>query len=265
MLIRITNHCVMGCSHCMIEGSGPEGEHMSREVFEDALRLSVKLGSRILCISGGEPTEHPEFELYMGALRQLYHRFDYRFMIVVMTNGLFALDSERRAAFDRALVELPCHVQVTNDPRYYGRDLSLVAHLFERPGWSFTSKLPGGLMPCRRVREHQLDAEHGHEAKKYPACTNLACNVGRMGLRNAIQALEFQDRACCPSINVDGTVRLGETDTCLEIGTVTDEPDELEQRINKASCNRCKLWGNVPTEIAKLAPVGMRREMVERQ
>jgi sulfatase maturation enzyme AslB (radical SAM superfamily) len=59
MLIRVTNKCTMGCRHCMIEASAPDGEHMTSEMFEKALDISSLLYSHVILLSGGEPFEHP--------------------------------------------------------------------------------------------------------------------------------------------------------------------------------------------------------------
>ena len=40
MLVRITNRCQMGCSHCFTD-STPEGQHMTHHTFEQALQATV--------------------------------------------------------------------------------------------------------------------------------------------------------------------------------------------------------------------------------
>lgn len=43
MLIRITNRCMMGCNHCMVDAT-PEGEHMAFDTYLGALTLAMRCG-----------------------------------------------------------------------------------------------------------------------------------------------------------------------------------------------------------------------------
>lgn len=40
MLIQITNHCTLGCPHCM-QCASENGQHMSPEVFAKALEFGA--------------------------------------------------------------------------------------------------------------------------------------------------------------------------------------------------------------------------------
>lgn len=247
MLIRITNHCTAGCSHCMIDASGPNGAHMSADTFAKALRLTHALGSRVVVVSGGEPTDHPDYALFLAHIAALATPLDPHIAILA-TNGLFALDPAKLSEVAQVARRTGTGVQVTSDPRFYSRNLSPVRHLFDQPGWAFVGQLGGQLFPCRRVRENRL-VEQGHATKAYPACVNLVLNVkyGGMALLDVVQGLQLAGRACSPSINVDGSVRLGESDTCLKIGTVDSSVSDLETAIHDLTCNRCGLWAHILT------------------
>lgn len=259
MLIRLTNQCQAGCSHCLIDASGPDGAHMTEETFRQTVALAQRLGVRVLVLSGGEPTEHPEIAAWLMALNLL--RLAYPHQVVLASNGRFALEPRLYQQLVQVTATPGNAVQVTCDPRFYTRDLSLIRHQFDRPGWSYTDRLPGGLMPCRRVQAQRLAAT-GAEIRTQPACANLVVNTARSGFLRALGGLERVGRACSPSVNVDGTVRLGEMDTCTAIGTVESRSEELEQavrelapklRVNRG-CNRCGLWGNVAAHVKALIP-----------
>ena len=239
MLIRITNRCSMGCSHCCIDASGPDGSHMSRETFTQALRFREQLGSHVVLLSGGEPTDHPEFlEMAREALATI-EKFGALFVIV--SNGLFALDEFRYEQMVRLVEDHNgrCVVQITNVPKYYPRDLFMLRHKFQRPHWAYTGKLQQ-IVPCRRVEENGLEP-----TRVAPLCFNLRANVRLHGLSVAVVGLERAARSCCPSVNVDGSVRAGEMDTCFKLGTVSDSVEDIEANVRSMSCNTCGLRDNL--------------------
>lgn len=41
MLLKITEKCSMGCTHCM-NNATPDGQHMSEKVFDDSLDFLIK-------------------------------------------------------------------------------------------------------------------------------------------------------------------------------------------------------------------------------
>ena len=60
MLIQITNRCHMVCHHCM-QNSTPSGEHMTWETFEQVVEFCRQARPLVVSITGGEPTEHPQW------------------------------------------------------------------------------------------------------------------------------------------------------------------------------------------------------------
>jgi hypothetical protein len=238
MLIRITNRCSMGCSHCFIEGSGPEGEHMDFPTFQKAvMRIAGHIGTRVIIISGGEPLEHPEFFDFMAWLRNLGESLGFgSFMPIIASNGLFVLDERLYDKVER----LGMMVQVTNDQRFYPRNLDLVRHKFE-PEWiSYTDEIQN-VVPCRRTAEGALECN-----RMSPPCFNLRSATRSLGLHQALSTLEVNHgRFCCPSVNIDGTVMAGEMDTCHRIGSVDDAITELEYELATMQCNECGLRDNL--------------------
>lgn len=87
MIINITQHCTLRCPHCM-QNAGPErNEMMSKDVFSQALRFAQSIGSRVLMISGGEPTSHPLFFDFLAmALNSGF------LTVSVLSNGTFLQD-----------------------------------------------------------------------------------------------------------------------------------------------------------------------------
>lgn len=68
MIINITQHCTLRCSHCM-QNAGPErNEMMSKDMFLQALQFAKNIGSNAVMVSGGEPTSHPDFFYFLEVL-----------------------------------------------------------------------------------------------------------------------------------------------------------------------------------------------------
>jgi len=237
MLIRITNHCTMGCKHCMIDASGPDGEHMSLETYEKSLELSYLLGARALILSGGEPFDHPDVFKFI-ALAQARS-----FITLITTNGLFALDPEMR----RMAAQSGAMIQVTNDPRYYPRYLGLVREIFTDNDFSFEDHIQQ-IFPCRRTREAGIPS-----TRYSPMCFNMRSATRAYDIISAISVLQTQGKLCSPSINIDGSVRAGETDTCFKLGTVDSTEGDLDEAYRTMHCNRCGLVKNLgPNHLAAI-------------
>ena len=51
MVIKITEKCSMGCSHCM-NNALPTGKHMSFDTFKDVIKFQKQYGGAFCMISG---------------------------------------------------------------------------------------------------------------------------------------------------------------------------------------------------------------------
>src|SRR5262249_2414876 len=115
MLIKITNFCSAGCSHCM-EDSTIKGEHMSFATFLQALEFTKRIERLawgqgcppMVLLSGGECTEHPDIVKFVEeVVRQ-------KLRPVLITNGMWLANPELKASLLRP--EWPhLRVQVTYD------------------------------------------------------------------------------------------------------------------------------------------------------
>jgi MoaA/NifB/PqqE/SkfB family radical SAM enzyme len=116
MLVKITTQCSMGCTHCM-EDALPQGEHMSLEVFEKALSFIAKCypGVRIVMLSGGEPTEHPDILKIIELVKE--------WNVVLLSNGLFYTGPLKDSILDSGIA-----IQVYNDSRYYPKKVAPINH-----------------------------------------------------------------------------------------------------------------------------------------
>lgn len=217
----------------MIDASGPDGDHMGLDVFRQTLDFVEACNARVLTISGGEPFEHPEIDKILKMCADFQVRTSA--VVTVCSNGLFALDEKK---FDLA-EHCGLVIQVTNDKRYYGCDLYLIKHKFNRPLMCFEDRIRI-IVPCRRTRKNKIPA-----TRMSPMCFNLRSAVRTLGFEKGLLALESNGKYCTPSVNIDGGIVAGEMDTCHPIGDVLMKPDELTEEVRKMRCSECGLRNNL--------------------
>ena len=234
MLVSITYKCQLDCTHCFNEQRGPDGKHMSLKKFDDVLVFARKLGIRVLVLSGGEPTLHP-------LLLDILHRAAKAKMIpVVPSNGAFATNKKLCTKLLDFCDKHSGLIQVTNDKRFYPQRLP-ESSAWSHPVVCMTDHIEM-IRPCRRVKENGIEPE-----SETPNCVNLRILTRNSNLRHAMYVLERErGRLCLPSVDIDGTVRVGEPDTCHPAGQVTDNIEYIEQRIRQMKCSRCGLVKNLP-------------------
>ena len=253
MLIKITNACGMGCSHCM-ENSTPAGEHMTRDTFLAALGLTERLESlawsrgvpRLLLLSGGEATEHPDVLWFLETARSRGYK------VILITNGMWLDDPELRAQILRP--DWPdLMVQVTNDPRFYPKAPKAVPT--DDPRVVFVPQLTV-LVTLGRLKRSRLPASP--PLRKGPTSFNVRSLT--RSFRDVREAL-FMLRAraalglsghCAPSISSDGAIVAGETSNCHPVGNVHSTAEEVTRAIVGMTCNKCGLVDNL-TQEQKLA------------
>lgn len=219
MLVRITNKCMMACSHCLVNAI-PDGGHMAIETFTQTIDLLQRLRIDLIMLSGGEPTDHPDFLKYVRFAKSC------GFTTAILSNGMF-LDNEK---YREEILALGCLIQITNDPRYYPRRITRIEH----PLISYETKLRT-LVALGRSKENI--------GRKAPGSFNFRSLVRSIrSVSGAIATLRVHGKMCTPSINADGSVVAGESPECFKIGTVhSTETELLDNVLAMKHCNRCGL------------------------
>lgn len=242
MLIKVTNSCALHCMHCM-ENSLPSDEHMTEEVFHEALAFTRRIeepawgigAPRLILLSGGEPTEHPDIVKFIEIV------IKESLIPVLITNGMFLADENLSREILRPRWR-QLMVQVTNDPRYYPKKPPRV----EDDRITYVESL-SQMITLGRFKPSE-DGRVGEIMKKAPASFNLRSATRTM--RDFSKAICFQRlRAatgfsghCTPNITHEGDVLVGESRFCWKIGTVKSTNAELTQAVlAMGSCNRCGL------------------------
>ncbi len=235
MLIRITNSCNMGCSHCMVEAT-PDGDHMSTQTFIDAIDFSVKYDPYLIFISGGEPTNHPHF-LTLLKHAKVYQDYGKVATVLVASNGMFLEDE----IYTKEILKIGIPFQITNDPNYYPYEIKKVEHKLLT--YENTIRL---LTPIGRAATNNLPTK-----RQGPLCFNLRSFCKNHNSFNlAVGHLRSMIKMCTPSINTDGSVVAGEAPSCYKIGTVKSTNEELTHNLNNMKCGKCGLYKTLEGKFA---------------
>lgn len=265
MLVKITNQCGAGCSHCMEESvptaKGSPAPHMTAETFTRSLAFTkvmehgaYQLGAPpLLLLSGGECTEHPRIAPFVAeALNE-------GFVVVLLTNGLWLADPAARRSLLRPEWSWPrVQFQVTHDPRFYPKPITRISD----PRITYIPALTHLLPLGRAKRKANLSEDTGVPVKGAPTSFNLRSMTRSLGSFAAavcmlrLRAAQGFSGHCSPSISHEGHVMAGETRSCWQIGNVENLDAQITAQVHAmGACNRCGLEENLPT--AHRAAIGL--------
>jgi organic radical activating enzyme/uncharacterized protein YuzB (UPF0349 family) len=237
MLMKITNRCHMNCLHCS-ESSTPDGMHMNRVTFGRALNFIKKMKPKVVSITGGEPTEHPDVVEWIQTLKR---QTEAETKIMLLSNGTFVYDEVLLGKIMRTGVP----IQITNDKRFYPTHLTKRIEC-ERVVYEASLR---SLVKLGRARENWNILEKPNHKHKAPTCFNLRSVCSQFNREQyyrfdkVIEFMEFDaHKFCQPSILVNGDIVVGEHVECAKIGSVFNYIDEtLIVNASQVKCNKCGL------------------------
>ncbi len=247
MLLRITENCDLACKHCFIDASR-KGKHMSMNTYINTIECIKRLKPKVLLISGGEPTLHPEYLRILGHAVGSLPDVE----IIVISNGMWLKDEDKVKVYMDGFPTV--NYQVVNDKRYYNKLLDVPSteaiaaryknlHLF----WHISSKI----YPQGRARSWMEVTEDTSECVG-TRCFNLRSILNKyrsFTMSEAINLLESMGKFCQPSINIDGTIVGGESNDCPKTtGNIHMSDKKLGELMRGSSCNDCGM-------LNKLSPV----------
>lgn len=243
MLIQITNRCHMDCPHCM-QNATPSGKHMTGETFEQVVEFCKQARPMVVSVTGGEPTEHPQWLSMTKAMLQLPTKP----LVAIITNGAWIEDAKTRIAMARIIRENKgrLKVQVYSHPKYYRDHEWTVSHeqQFRSIGCLPNFTDPIFMQDLGRARKNCQ--EEVRESDHVPSCINShliakqAISLPHF-LSMAAQAAKF----CRPLIDPDGNIHMSESWLCPTVAHVSDGAAEAFRKM-KASrpCKGCQLYQN---------------------
>ena len=244
MLIQITNRCHQGCPHCM-QDSNPLGEHMDFSTFKQVIKFGAFLGCTAFIISGGEPTEHPQFLEFCQHLDQFIVKNKLQAAIAITSNGTWfpaKTDIVKQLSKLRSFSSM----QVYTNPKWYKCADFIQNHKDE------INAIPGVVVDTTDIRSMQ---DLGRAKTCAEAQTEVATNKYHMSCLNShllfrqintIQKLKGLVRPgimCKPMVDFKGDVHMSESWLCPSFGNVnTDYMMEIFNNLrNSQPCYGCSL------------------------
>lgn len=258
MLIQITNKCLMGCRHCLND-SNPEGEHMTLATWYKCVQHAKDAGSKVVLISGGEPTEHPHWSLIVEEACKNF------FSVVIPTNGSWINSTATEAIMLDILNKYEnCSVQITSHGSYYPKHAQTCTAVRK-----FKQRLKNS--PIRDLRKIEFNQIHAcidtdihlvplGRAAKDEMCLHLSeldtavtasCFMGALvaaqtDYKSAVAILESRGHFCRPRINWKGEIGWSESALCPNFATVDDKFEDIVAKVKDwLPCGKCKGWEKV--------------------
>jgi hypothetical protein len=246
MLIKITDKCSMGCSHCLSD-CNPNGKHMSFETFQKAIRFNFdRAGDSPILISGGEPTEHPEFEKFIGYLlmyKKLEEAKNLRKLapITVTTNGLWLSENVEFVKYlENSSFYNDIMFQVVVDDRYYP------VHVNEKILSSSELIIIGhdvpAIYPQGRALQNNIPTN-----RKSSNCFNVRAitkQIDSPTFEKIISMQYLRGHMCTPHIDIDGNIKLGESRLCAVCSNIDKTDEEIVNDIINFQCHQCDFINN---------------------
>jgi len=195
-----------------------DGEHMTLKTFEKIVDLIKQQRLMLLMVSGGEPLEHPQFFELMDMTKNIPVK-------TILSNGMFLEDP----ATKKKVLDLGIPLQITNDPRYYPKRIPKVDHSLL--GYETHIRT---ITALGRAKENDIPTN-----RIAPMCFNLRSLTKKYGFWDSVRYLRSMKKFCIPSINIDGSIVVGEASCCYRIGTIESSDQELVQNLQRMDCNRC--------------------------
>ena len=248
MMIKITEHCSMGCTHCM-NNATPNNKHMDFDTFKKAIDFQRKYGGPFVLITGGEPTEHPEFERFLGYALTYLKSFN-NVLITVTTNGIW-LQNHKRFVHDlQYYYGNAIMFQVTSDKRYYPTLIDLSLPVFNYDNVVVCDEIEH-IYPQGRAIDNNLEWE-----SKCSKCFNVRAITNQVEIKDLstiIGIMALKAKFCTPHISIDGHIKLGESDLCPNCSHIDKTHDEIINDILNFRCDKCNIINSkLPENYKKL-------------
>lgn len=255
MLIKITESCSMGCSHCMNDAK-PCDRHMSTETVDRMMDFLINNDIYTdLIISGGEPTEHPQFtdiiKTIINRLKTDSKSCDALKLVTITTNGLWCEThyDETKQILDMNSDKIVIAFQVSNDSRYYPKRIDLNNPVYKLFGMimCIDNDCVQQIYPQGRARNFTSWQSNCSKCFNIRSITKQlfmkqAFNLinREVHIKDVINVMEDAKKYCTPAIHYNGKIGLGESDLCPTLShDITDSSAEILNDILKFECHGC--------------------------
>lgn len=230
MLIQITNTCRMSCPHCM-DNSGLSPQHMTMETARLAHKFAKEAGAHVILISGGEPTEHPEWESIVNLFLDFH-------LVAILSNGMWIDDEEKTKTMRKFLESGKVVCQITSIPGIYPT-LVDIARLKALPNL----EIHQGEINMIALGRAATDPHWSEVASKSAgtmSCFSSALVSAQLPFKQAIQNMEMRVKLCKPLIDWQGNLHWSESWLCPSFGHVSEDFDTLARKAHEwRPCCKC--------------------------
>ena len=235
----------MGCGHCL-QCSTPRAQHMDRQTWLKALSIAKLSRVNMVMISGGEPTDHPDWFRMVEEACKRFH------IVTIATNGLWLLDKVKMNYVEGLLKKCRnLYVQVTSVegiyPRYEAVKAAYEKAIEER-------KLPRTVLHDGEIHIKAL----GRAAKNEPYVTQAKSSLGttscflsavmasQLPYLQAVHELEMLGKPCHPLIDWKGGMHWSESCKCPAFASVYDTFLDIQRKAHAwRPCRKCADWHKV--------------------
>lgn len=239
-MIKITERCTMGCSHCM-NNAMTSGKDMTTDILRHSLDfLKDNNIGKVFILSGGEPTEHRKFDEMMQTIIDWQKDNQYLHSIFVTTNGeniandwKYYVDLRNRFK----LVNINLQFQISADVRYYPRRIPVHKRIFREEGFLLVDDCVEQIYPQGRAKENDIPWQS--KCSKCFNCRAISHQKENCTLQDIEVTLFSYGKFCTPHVSVDGDIKLGESDLCPTCCSIFDSSDVIMQSIKEFKCNQC--------------------------
>ena len=246
MVIRITDNCGQHCLHCMQE-SGPDKKNfMDMETYLKTLIFIKSTMTKVISISGGEPTRHPDI------LEYIHLAASTKRIVALLTNGDWIFDNPklRDDLFILLLKHKNLSIQITSVRGVYTNyhsktsihEALKVRHTYNKVKNQIVvvNKLELGYTTVGRAKTNmdKLNDVSFITDRKGPKCFNLysviqnfSFNKDTINLKEVVDIVKTQTTGnlCIPMIKENGDMVCGEYNACNAVWNVKN--DSMEEKI----------------------------------
>lgn len=255
MIISLCEKCSEGCSHCFIN-SLPRSPIMTSETLEQTKTFVSRLSTPMFLISGGEFTEHPEFEFYVTSILESAKGK----RVGLLSNGSWFFCEEKKEAVKR-LANHPQveFIQIRTHKKYYPNykrtwESRNEIHAFHPKIDMYDDGIV--VFPLGRARANHKESIT--ENPRSPMCANLFLLARQGAVRNfddLVTTLTLRGKLCKPFVSSYGNIHAGETPYCTNLGHITDNDDDIFKRVlKKKPNNTCGKMKNLPIPAKQFFP-----------
>lgn len=240
MIISITESCHMGCSHCM-DDAKPCDKHMSMRTFQDAISFFNQFGGIECLLTGGEPTDNPEWiKMLEYALERAHGSTGTGVAhITLATNGMNITNKRDIQNYLLLLMQRypgKLNIQVTHVDQYYPHHIDLSQDFFHCGQVTVCDSIEA-IYPMGRAKDNKLSWR-----AKCSKCFNIrSATRSFRDLNKASIMLAMMGKFCTPQVSINGEVKLGESTLCPPCSSIYTGTEQLINDICNFHCNGCDM------------------------